>query len=239
MSVKTRRLAVLYDLENMQKMPLVERAMAAAAKYGIITVRRAYGSWDNPELSVWKRCLALHGIETRPLLDHSGATNASDLALIIDAMDLLYSGGVDRFCIVSSDPHFASLARRIRNEKMFVAVMGNRSAPKSLRKACSRFRLVDALPFPSWNLVQNAASDWRETVREAVRMSAADGDWIILSMLTQNINKIDPSFDTRAFCHSKMLTLVQSRPDEFEVSNYHAADRAADWHVRIRRDTRH
>lgn len=236
MGSKTRRLAVLFDLENMQKMALVERVMAKAAEYGTITIRRAYGSWDNPEISVWKRCLALHEIETMPLLDTSGAKNAADVTMIIGAMDLLHSREVDGFCIVSSDPHFASLARRMRNEGMLVAAIGNESTPPALREACDDFLLADRLPYPGRNQIQDAASDWGETVREAVRMSAPDGNWIILSMLTENIYKIVPSFDTHAFCHSKILYLVQSRPDEFEVSDCPGDGRPAAWYVRIRLD---
>ena len=130
--MKTYRLAVLFDLENMSKMPLVERVLAAASKYGILAIKRAYGNWDNPEISIWKKCLATHEIKTMQLLDNSGTKNASDITMIIDAMDILHSGDVDGFCIVSSDPHFASLARKIRHEGMFVAAIGQESAPRSL-----------------------------------------------------------------------------------------------------------
>ena len=238
MGLKTYRLAVLFDLENMSRMPLVERVLAAASKYGILAIKRAYGNWDNPEISIWKKCLATHEIETMQLLDNSGAKNASDITMIIDAMDILHSGDVDGFCIVSSDPHFASLARKIRREGMFVAAIGQEAAPRSLREACDTFLQADELPHPTDRRVQSAAPGWRDTIREAIKMSASGDGWVLLSTLMGNIMKIDPSFATHDFCHSGMRSLVQSCPDEFEVSDCLGGGKPAAWHVRIRQDPR-
>ena len=234
MGLKTYRLAVLFDLENMSKMQLVERVLAAASKYGILAVKRAYGNWDNPEISIWKKCLATHAIETMQLLDNSGTKNAADITMIIDAMDILHSGDVDGFCIVSSDPHFASLAWKIRHEGMFVTVMGQESAPQFLREACDIFLHVNDLPHPTDRRVQNATPGWRDTIREAIMMSASSDGWVLLSMLTENIMKIDPSFDAHDFCYSCLRSLVQSCSDEFEISDCLGSGKPAAWHVRIR-----
>ena len=237
MGSKPHRLAVLFDLENMQQMPLVERVIAEAARYGVPVIRCAYGNWDSPGMYTWKECLALHGIETKQRLDNSGAKNASDITMIIDAMDIFRSNGVDSFCIVSSDAHFASLAMRIRRKGMFVAGIGNKSAPRSLREACDIFLHAEELPHPAYqNRVQNATSGWKKTVREAVMVSAPGDGWILLSTLMENIKKINPLFDTHAFCHSGVLSLVQSCPDVFEISECPGGDKPAGWHVRIRRD---
>ena len=81
-------MAILFDLEDMQQMPLVERMVTEAARYGTPIIRRAYGNWDSPGMPIWKKCLVLHEIETMQRLDNSGVKNASDTAMIIDAMDI-------------------------------------------------------------------------------------------------------------------------------------------------------
>ena len=100
MSSKTRQLAVLFDWENMQQGPLVERVLAAVNEYGTPVIKRAYGNWDNSDIAVWKKCLAAHKIDTIQLLDYSDAKNAADRTLINDATNILLSGAVDGFCIV-------------------------------------------------------------------------------------------------------------------------------------------
>ena len=118
-----------------------------------------------------------------------------------------------------------------------LAGIGNKSAPRSLREACDIFLHAEELPHPAYqNRVQNATSGWKKTVREAVMVPAPGDGWILLSTLMENIKKINPLFDTHAFCHSGVLSLVQSCPDVFEIFECPGGDKLAGWHVRIRRD---
>ena len=239
MSSKTRQLAVLFDWENMQQGPLVERVLAAVNEYGTPVIRRAYGNWDNSDIAIWKKCLAAHKIDTIQLLDYSDAKNAADRTLINDATNILLSGAVDGFCIVSNDSDFIDLVSLLRHKRMFVLGIGKEDAALPFQKACSRFLCIEELPHPAGrDQIQNAVSGWKETAKKAIQISASADGWILLSLLQENIKKIDPSFNFHDFCHSGTLSLVQSCPDEFEAANYLEKGKPAAWHVRIRQDPR-
>lgn len=138
------KLAVLIDADNAQP-SLADALLAEIAKYGIATVKRAYGDWTLPNLGGWKKTLAEHAIQPIQQFRNTVGKNASDSALIIDAMDLLYAARLDGFCIVSSDSDFTRLASRIRETGLVVYGFGERKTPQAFVSACDKFVYVEVL----------------------------------------------------------------------------------------------
>ena len=214
MNQKPRRLAVLIDGDFVEP-ELLGRVLAEASRHGTLDIRRIYGNRE--KLSDWKECIRRHGIE--PVPNYASGRNAADITLIIDAMDMLNSGRVDGFCIVASDNHFAGLTSRIHKEGIFVVGIGSSDKPpSSFKSACDGFRYVEDLP-PSPNpdpVAQEALSGWKEAVKAAIRMSAPDGDWALLSTVGNNLKETGSALDPHAYCHGQLLSLIGSCP-EFEV----------------------
>ena len=120
---QTRNMALLIDGDNAQA-SLIANILAETAKYGTTTVRRVYGDWTTPQMAGWKKTLQTHALHPQQQFRHTSGKNATDSALIIDAMDLLHSGTIGGFCIVSSDSDFTRLATRIREQGLFVMGIG-------------------------------------------------------------------------------------------------------------------
>ena len=139
---QTRRLALVIDADNAQP-SLIQPVLLAAASRGRVTVRRIYGDWTSPNMASWKAHLLDHSIRPLQQFRIVGGKNATDSAMIIDAMDLLHSGLVDGFCIVSSDSDFTSLARRIQESGLFVMGVGRRTTPVAFQRACEEFVFTD------------------------------------------------------------------------------------------------
>jgi hypothetical protein len=141
-NTQTRRLALVIDADNAQP-SLIQPVLLAAASRGRVTVRRIYGDWTSPNMASWKAHLLDHSIRPIQQFRIVGGKNATDSAMIIDAMDLLHSGLVDGFCIVSSDSDFTSLARRIQESGLFVMGVGRRTTPVAFQRACEEFVFTD------------------------------------------------------------------------------------------------
>ena len=140
----TARLAVLIDADNAQP-SITEGLLAEVAKYGTAHVKRAYGDWTGPNLRGWKDQLLAQSIQPIQQFAYTRGKNATDAAMVIDAMDLLYSGRFDGFCIVSSDSDFTRLAQRLRESGQTVYGFGERKTPKSFTAACDKFIYVENL----------------------------------------------------------------------------------------------
>ncbi len=140
----TTRLAVLIDADNAQP-SLAEPLLAEVAKYGTAHVKRAYGDWTDTRLKGWKSQLLTQSIQPMQQFGYTTGKNATDSALIIDAMDLLYSGRFDGFCIVSSDSDFTRLASRIRESGLMVYGFGQKKTPEPFVAACDKFIYVEIL----------------------------------------------------------------------------------------------
>ncbi len=140
----TRKLALLIDGDNAQA-SLLDKMLAEASKYGVLTIRRVYGDWTEPELKSWKQTLQTYALQPIQQFRNTVGKNATDSALIIDAMDILYTAGVDGFCIVSSDGDFARLATRIREKNLFVMGIGKASTPRAFVNACEVFVYTENL----------------------------------------------------------------------------------------------
>lgn len=142
-----RNLAMLIDGDNAQY-ALLEQMLVEVSRYGNVTIRRAYGDWTQPALSNWRAAMLTHAIQPIQQWNYTNSKNATDSALIIDAMDILYSGTVQGFCIVSSDSDYTGLCMRLREQGLFVMGMGRKLTPEAFIKACDVFVHVENLTKP-------------------------------------------------------------------------------------------
>ena len=139
-----KRFAVLIDADNVSDR-YIKNIMDELANEGIVTYKRIYGDWTKPALASWKNVLLNHSITPIQQYSYTIGKNATDSAMIIDAMDILYSGNVEGFCIVSSDSDFTRLASRLRESGMYVIGMGERKTPQPFVNACNRFKYLEVI----------------------------------------------------------------------------------------------
>jgi uncharacterized protein (TIGR00288 family) len=215
MADDTTRLAVLVDADNTSSR-LIKEMLEELASYGTITVKRAYGDWTNPHLNGWREILLGNAISPQQQFAYTSGKNATDSALIIDAMDLLYSGNVEGFAIVSSDSDFTPLATRLRESGKRVIGVGQRKTPKAFVEACEKFVFLEVLTG-----VDGATEQVRDDQPRAVqsvltkalnKVDTDDDDWASLSALGNHLNRTDPSFDSRTYGFTKLSDLVKAQP---------------------------
>ena len=214
-------IALLVDGDNAQP-SLIELILTEVSKHGSITTRRIYGDWTVPQMSGWKQDLQTYAIQPIQQFRYTVGKNATDSALIIDAMDLLHAGAVDGFCIVSSDSDYTRLATRIREQGLFVMGIGHRQTPSSLVNACEVFVYTDNLTLSEQTsadrLTPSQLSEWITTIGLAIETVINEDGWASLSTVGAQIRKLDPAFDSRSYGYSGLALLVKSRPDTFETS---------------------
>lgn len=221
------RLAVLVDADNAQA-SMVEALLAEIATYGTAQVKRAYGDWTGTSLKSWKDELLRQSIQPIQQFAYTHGKNATDSALIIDAMDLLYSGRFDGFCLVSSDSDFTRLAARIRESGLTVYGFGERKTPKPFVAACDQFIYVENLAQarasvqddagapsaapPTEDLIGKLKGDARllGRIRTAVQDASDDDGWAPLGVVGQIILKQNPDFDPRTYGHAKLSELLSA-----------------------------
>jgi uncharacterized LabA/DUF88 family protein len=225
---KLSRMAMLIDGDNAQP-SLIVKLLAEAGKYGPPTIRRIYGDWTTPQMNGWKECLNNHAIQPIQQFRYTIGKNATDSALIIDAMDLLHSELVDGFCIVSSDSDYTRLATRIREEGIFVMGIGQRKTPKPFVNACNVFiftenltddidaRITEATEKESGNGNGQQRPNPLPLLKEAFDMSADEDGWAHLGTMGTNLRQLDPSFDPRTFGYGQLLQLIKAHKDVFMI----------------------
>jgi uncharacterized protein (TIGR00288 family) len=215
----TARLAVLVDADNVSASHAAAM-LAELARYGAPTVKRAYGDWTTQHLAGWKSELARHAIQPIQQFANTVGKNSTDSALIIDAMDLLYSGNLDAFALVSSDSDFTRLATRLRESGKTVYGLGRRSTPASLQAACDKFIFLEVLgdhtaDAPGASTPDDGGSgavpDLRPILEAAVRSTAQDDGWSALSAVGSYLGKTHPSFDPRNYGFSRLGLLVDDQ----------------------------
>ena len=219
MPPETRLLAMLIDGDNAQA-KLLEQVLAEAAKYGQVTVRRIYGDWTKPQLSGWKAVLNSHAVVPVQQFAYTTGKNATDSAMIIDAMDVLHAGTVGGFCIVSSDSDYTRLATRIREQGLFVMGVGEKKTPAAFVSACEVFvhtenLIADKLaqgPEP-----EAGVPDWQGVVAQSIEIAADEEGWALLSAIGINARKLYSAFDSRTYGHNQLSALIGSSPDKFEM----------------------
>ena len=215
------RLAVLIDADNAQA-SVIDALLAEVAKFGAATVKRVYGDWTSPQLSKWKDVLHLHAINPVQQFAYTKGKNATDSAMIIDAMDLLYTNRFDGFCLVTSDSDFTRLASRLRESGVTVYGFGERKTPAPFVAACDRFNYVDVLSSPDEEettsspavAARPSAKELRgdnrlmNLMRKAIESASDDDGWAPLSVVGNHIAKQAPDFDPRNWRYPKLVDLV-------------------------------
>ena len=213
---KIEKLAVLIDADNAQP-SIVEGLLAEIAKYGTANVKRIYGDWTVPGLKGWKEVLLQYSIQPIQQFRYTSGKNATDSAMIIDAMDLLYTSKFNGFCIVSSDSDFTKLASRIREAGLFVYGFGERKTPKAFVSACDKFIFTEVLRIKdddSETISRKTTSELKQDtklvnlLRNSVEASSDDSEWAHLASVGSNIAKQAPEFDPRNYGYKKLGELV-------------------------------
>lgn len=205
------RVAVLIDGDNISHR-LASSIIAETSVHGTLSVKRAYGDWGSPLLASWREVLPEHAIQPRQQTAHVAGKNATDFALVIEAMDLLYSGTVDTFCIVSSDSDFTSLAVRLRESGKAVYGLGLKTTSASFRNACDRFTYLEILNATVESDDAASAPGLEPLLRAAVTATTKDDGWSDLARVGQVIVNNDPTFDARNYGYPKLGLLVRRLP---------------------------
>ncbi|HEY4292326.1 NYN domain-containing protein [Luteibacter sp.] len=214
------KLAVLIDADNARP-AIVDGLLAEVAKFGTAHVKRIYGDWTGPNLNGWKSALLDHSIQPIQQFAYTTGKNATDSAMIIDAMDLLYADRFDGFCIVSSDSDFTRLASRIREAGLIVYGFGERKTPLPFVSACDKFIYTDRLvgtveSEPEEPKVKRTPSELRgdaklmNLLRNAIDASSDENGWAALSTVGGIVNKRSPDFDSRDYGFSKFSGLINA-----------------------------
>lgn len=211
-------LAVLIDADNAQA-SITEGLLSEIAKYGVASVKRIYGDWTTTSLTSWKSILLEHSIHPIQQFRYTVGKNASDTAMIIDAMDLLYTKRFDGFCLVSSDSDFTRLASRIREEGLTVYGFGEKKTPKPFVSACDKFIFTEVLRSqadtePSVKKIKTnelkGDAKLLTLLRNAVDAASDDRGWAHLGAVGNTIAKQAPEFDPRNYGYRKLGELVQA-----------------------------
>jgi uncharacterized protein (TIGR00288 family) len=231
------RLAVLIDAENANP-NLIESLLKEIAKYGNAHVKRIYGDWTNQYLNKWKEKLNRFAVQPIQQFQYTVGKNSTDNALIIDAMDLLYTKSFDGFCIVSSDSDFTRLASRIREDGLLVFGFGEKKTPEAFVRACDKFiyteileqlelsaveDLVDSSPEskPASKLLHLQKQDAQKALKKNTKLtkllkdayeaiSDEEDEWIHLGPFGGQLTKLSPSFDSRNYGYKKLSELIQA-----------------------------
>ena len=229
-----RRIAMLIDGDNAQA-SLLEQMLAEANKYGVVTIRRVYGDWTEPQMKSWKTALHTAALQPFQQFRYTVGKNATDSAMIIDAMDILYTAGVDGFCLVSSDSDYTRLATRIREKNLFVMGIGKKNTPRSFVNGCDVFvyteNLTEAEPAVSKPTLAkgrgtvSASQAEREDTSLSVELlfetafdqASQDNGWAQLSTVGTKLRQLDPAFDSRSFGYRTLSQLVNAHTEIFEV----------------------
>jgi len=222
------RLAVLIDADNAQP-SIIEGLLAEVARFGTASVRRIYGDWTSTRLTSWKKTLLQYSIQPVQQFGYTQGKNATDSALIIDAMDLMYTRRFDGFCLVSSDSDFTRLAVRLREEGLVVYGFGEKKTPEPFVQACDKFiytevlRPVDAPEtaekLPETRPAERAAIPKKvvSLIAKAVEDVSEESGWAQLGTVGSNLTKLRPDFDSRLYGFRKFSDLVRALPEAFEL----------------------
>jgi uncharacterized LabA/DUF88 family protein len=235
MENKNNKIAILVDGDNAQS-KLLKPILEEVSKYGKVTVRRIYGDWTIPQMNSWKE--VLNDLSFNPIqkFAYTSGKNSTDSALIIDAMDILHDKIVDGFCIVSSDSDYTGLAKRIREEGIFVMGIGEKKTPNSFVQSCEIFTyceniiteltVPEQVPATTTTTAKVAAKKTvsfpevdEELINKAFEMSVYEGEETHISAIGSNLRKIDPSFDPRAFGFKNLTQLFSSLKNYVVINN--------------------
>lgn len=229
-----KRIAVLIDADNVSY-KYIKPILNELSKYGIPTYKRIYSDWTKPEMGSWKSLLLTYSITPVQQYSYTSGKNATDSALIIDAMDILYTGHVDSFCIVSSDSDFTRLAARLREAGRQVIGMGEKKTPQPFISACEVFKYLEVLvsdgilaadeeeagggakenksPALAEAVPQSNIASREEiikVIKKIVEDTSEEDGWAFLGMVGSVLNKQQPDFDSRNYGYPKLTQFVKS-----------------------------
>ena len=242
-----QKLAVLIDADNAQA-SVIRELLAEVSRYGTATIKRAYGDWTTTNLKSWKEVLHTMAIQPIQQFAYTSGKNATDSALIIDAMDVLHADAVDGFCLVSSDSDFTRLATRIREAGLVVYGFGQRKTPEPFVAACDKFIYTEILRSePGMAKVATASSgtsaahflevaalpDLKSMVLIAIDAVARDDGWAPLGPVGGLINKNNPSFDPRNYGFSQLSKLMRKQ-EYLDVKEVPMGDGSTNVHLYVR-----
>ncbi|SFV74612.1 Maebl [hydrothermal vent metagenome] len=218
MNNKQNRLAVLIDADNAQP-SVIEGLLGEIASHGVASVKRIYGDWTTNQLSGWKSVLLEHGIQPIQQFSYTKGKNSTDSAMIIDAMDLLYTKNFDGFCIVTSDSDFTRLAARIREDGLFVFGFGEKKTPQAFMSACDKFVYTENLrvetneDIPPKRIKLKDINKDKKVLRmmQGVVEDVADlSGWSYLATVGNIIGNKLPDFDPRNYGYRQLTELMRS-----------------------------
>ncbi|KAF0196260.1 MAG: hypothetical protein FD169_877 [Bacillota bacterium] len=223
---KDKKIAVLIDADNVSD-KYIKYIIDEISNHGVPTYKRIYGDWTKPQLTPWKSVLLNYSITPIQQYSYTTGKNSSDAALIIDAMDILYSNNVDGFCIVSSDSDFTRLAARLREAGMSVIGMGEKKTPTPFISACEKFKYLEVLASMASTPTEAASvkeaqrqeeskatmtsvDKLIEVIRTIITEVSDEDGWAFLGDLGNILNKRYPDFDTRNYGYTKLTPFVAS-----------------------------
>jgi len=219
-----QKFAVLIDGDNAQA-SLLSQILAEVSKVGLITIKRIYGDWTTTNMNQWKDSLHRYAIQPVQQFRYTTGKNATDSAMIIDAMDLLHSNDVQGFCIVSSDSDYTRLATRIREDGFFVIGVGEKKTPEAFVNACNQFIYSENLSITqqvkkkgSRRKEKGADQDFTDPLPlliQGFEMAAKEDEWIYLATMGSSLRQLDPAFDPRTYGHQKLQSLLKEYPGTF------------------------
>jgi hypothetical protein len=231
-----QKIAVLIDGDNAQS-SLLPQMLVEAGRHGQVTVRRIYGDWTTSTMNSWKETLNFHAFQPIQQFRYTVGKNVTDSAMIIDAMDLLHSGVVDGFCLVSSDSDYTRLATRIREAGVFVMGIGEKKTPKAFVNACDLFVYTENLVAEKKTTQQKRAQSSRSkkssaeaegepekeeadpmpVLSQAFEMAVGQDGWARLDVMGNAIYQVDPGFDPRTYGHKQLSRMLNKLKDKFEM----------------------
>jgi len=234
-----QKVAILIDGDNAQS-SLLPQMLVEAGRHGQVTVRRIYGDWTTNSMNSWKETLNYHAFQPIQQFRYTIGKNATDSAMIIDAMDLLHSGVVDGFCLVSSDSDYTRLATRIRETGIFVMGIGEKKTPKPFVNACDVFVYTENLvtekkaPQPKQSHTKKTSNKTKDVKEEkedldpmpilsqAFEMAVGQDGWAPLAGMGNALYQLDPGFDPRTYGHKQLSRMIASLKDRFEMKTMNA-----------------
>ncbi len=225
------KIAILIDGDNAQS-SLLPQMLVEAGRHGQVTVRRIYGDWTTNSMNSWKETLNYHAFQPIQQFRYTVGKNATDSAMIIDAMDILHTGVVDGFCLVSSDSDYTRLATRIRETGIFVMGIGEKKTPKAFVNACDLFvytenlveekKVLQPKRTPSQKNKKTKEEEKEEpdpmpVLSQAFEMAVGQDGWARLDVMGNAIYQVDPGFDPRTYGHKQLSRMLNKLKDRFEM----------------------
>jgi hypothetical protein len=230
-SLGRSKIAMLIDGDNAQA-GLLAQMLVEAGRQGQVTVRRIYGDWTTANMNSWKETLNYHAFQPIQQFRYTIGKNATDSAMIIDAMDILHSRVVDGFCLVSSDSDYTRLATRIRETGIFVMGIGEKKTPKPFVNACDVFVYTENLVLEK-KAVQQKRQNTNKTrktkgeekeeldptpiLSQAFEMAVQQDGWARLDAMGTALYQLDPGFDPRTYGHKQLSRMISKLKDRFEM----------------------